>query len=556
MKGWRHRFLSVGLGAVLVSTCLLVASPPQSADAAVTTVDLGLSNFGRILVDPLKSIIFVSSPGSDSIVVTDLSGNIITTITGESGADAMTIVGSTLYVVLRTAGAIDRIDITTLKETSMLVTGLVSPQDLTYAHGLLWTTTGACASWSTQLASVDPSALTPSVTTYSSAFNVNNGLSYCAQFATNHTFNPDFFVAWDWGIGPATLTSFDVSSGSPVQGASKWESILGNLQDVAINPDQTHLITASGAPYEFDEWNVSDRTADGVVYPANPYPTAVDTSAGNLGVMVGGLDGIYANDLYSYPIGHPSTQLAIVDFGGPSDGFNTVPGRGVAISPDGLTSYAITSGTGAQVLLNLVPIPSAPAQGFQVNMSSVSGGVEGASLSAVLAHISGGTAPYSATIAWGDGTTSAGTITAADNNAVSGTHTYSEEGFYTITVSVTDAQNGAVQGTTSVSVVDAALTLTDKNLHEPRRAPFTAQLATFVDADPGGVVSDYTGLINWGDGSFLSCSGTACFTQLQAGGFAISGTHSYPNPGTYTVTVLVTDSGGARSNGITTILVR
>ncbi len=357
VQALRGRHIAAWLMGAITAVAVFAGIAARDAHATVTSTNLGVTSFGRILVDSAHSHIFISSPGANDIVVTDLGGSIVKTITGEAGADAMTIVGSTLYVTLTTAGAIDRIDTTTLTETSELVTGLVVPRDLIYAGSKLWTTTGNCAAWSLELASVDPAAATPTVTKYSSAFGAGNGLGYCAAFATNHAFNPGFFVAWDLGLDPATITSFDVSSGSPVQGASQDELNLGNLQDVVINPDQTHFITASGSPYEFDEWNISDMSQDGVIYPGNTYPTSVDSTSSNGGVMVGGLNGIYNEDFDAYRIGNPAIQLAKADFGGTN---NTVPSRGVAISPDGQTGYAISGGSGSGIVLNLVPLVIGP----------------------------------------------------------------------------------------------------------------------------------------------------------------------------------------------------
>ena len=76
--------------------------------------------------------------------------------------------------------------------------------------------------------------------------------------------------------------------------------------------------------------------------------------------MGGGLNGIYDPDFYAYQIGHPAAPLAKVDFGGTS---NTVPSRGVAISPDGSVAFVISGYLGAPVYLNLVaiPVPGAPS---------------------------------------------------------------------------------------------------------------------------------------------------------------------------------------------------
>ena len=83
-------------------------------------------------------------------------------------------------------------------------------------------------------------------------------------------------------------------------------------------------------------------------------------------------------------------------------------------------------------------------------------------------------------------------------------------------------------------------------------APFTARVASFTDADPAGQLSDYSSLINWGDGSFSA--GT--ITPNGFGGFDVTGTHTYNSvPHTFTVFASVSDTGGSRTSGQSTVIV-
>src|SRR5712692_5820167 len=107
----RQRWVGTFLAAAFLSAAMVVAGPGRPAHAA-SPVLLGLHSFGRMVVDPATSQLFVS--GDSSIVVLDLAGNIKKTITGELGADSMVVVGGTLYVALINSGTIDRIDTTTL----------------------------------------------------------------------------------------------------------------------------------------------------------------------------------------------------------------------------------------------------------------------------------------------------------------------------------------------------------------------------------------------------------------------------------------------------------
>lgn len=156
---------------------------------------------------------------------------------------------------------------------------------------------------------------------------------------------------------------------------------------------------------------------------------------------------------------------------------------------------------------------------------------------------------YSASIDWGDGTTTAGTITGPDGGfGVSGTHTYAEEGSYPVNVTVQDLDTVNVHTTAAshAAVSDAPLTVTAAPAQTSvEGAPTAAGLlvATFADADPAGTVADYSASIDWGDGTAAS---TGTVVAAPTGGFAVlAPTHTYAEEGTTTVHVSINDAGGA-----------
>jgi large repetitive protein len=175
---------------------------------------------------------------------------------------------------------------------------------------------------------------------------------------------------------------------------------------------------------------------------------------------------------------------------------------------------------------------------------------------------------FTATINWGDGspTTSATVVQDASNPSVYdivGTHAYSSPGTYTVgnTVAFTGGTISATISTSTVSVIFPAVGPTVGTPATIVTNPLTAVtgvaltpaastgvlftnslVAKFTDADTSEPASDFTAVIEWGDGSATSL-GTVVSTG--AGGFSVDGTHAYSRFGTYTTTVNVSDVNGA-----------
>jgi uncharacterized protein (TIGR03118 family) len=181
---------------------------------------------------------------------------------------------------------------------------------------------------------------------------------------------------------------------------------------------------------------------------------------------------------------------------------------------------------------------------------------EGASVSATVASFSdpGGAEPnsadpatsghYSATINWGDGTSSTGTVvnTGGNNFAVEGSHTYGEEGSFTVTTTITHETAPTVTATSTASVAEVPISATGVSVTGTDDTPLTgAVVATFTDpagaepnaSDPSG--THYSATINWGDGTV-----TAGSISQSGGTFTVSGDHTYTEDGTFTVTTTIT----------------
>jgi len=170
---------------------------------------------------------------------------------------------------------------------------------------------------------------------------------------------------------------------------------------------------------------------------------------------------------------------------------------------------------------------------------------------------------FTATINWGDGTTTTGTVTSA-GGSVSGflvtsatAHTYATVGSFVIQVTITDtnvlagATGSSTVATSKTTVTDGTITATGIGLSPTEGVAFTALVATFTDSDPASVAGDFNVAINWGDGIITP----GAVSASMGGGFAVDGTHTYLTAGSYPVTVTISDAGGASAIVTTTATV-
>jgi fibronectin-binding autotransporter adhesin len=155
-----------------------------------------------------------------------------------------------------------------------------------------------------------------------------------------------------------------------------------------------------------------------------------------------------------------------------------------------------------------------------------------------------------ATIDWGDGATTNGTIPAGGSSfTVRGRHTYAIAGHPDLVTTVRDICDPASASAHSpVTINDAPLTATGMPVSGYARYPATVVVATFTDGNPLAKATDFTATVDWGDGT----SGPATVGTRPGGGFQVTGTTTYKTPDTYPVAVSTNDAGGATATATTT----
>jgi len=159
---------------------------------------------------------------------------------------------------------------------------------------------------------------------------------------------------------------------------------------------------------------------------------------------------------------------------------------------------------------------------------------------------------YNATISWGDGSTTAGQVVANGSGSftVLGSHTYLEEGGYTLTVSVSNGSTtlGPVSGI--VNVADAPLIAGPAQTLNTKVGAFLTDflLATFTDTDSSPEdPSNYAAIVSFFEPGGIFVNATGRIAALGNNTFAVFGSSpfSYAAAGTFAVRVVIRDVGGA-----------
>src|SRR5919198_5006508 len=150
-------------------------------------------------------------------------------------------------------------------------------------------------------------------------------------------------------------------------------------------------------------------------------------------------------------------------------------------------------------------------------------------------------APWTVYVQWGDGQSdsySQGT----QGGVAAESHTYVDNGTYTVSVNVQDKDGGNNTLTFKITVANLAPVVAgqfDQSSNEGQNASF--DLGSFTDR--GKADSPWKVHVDWGDGS------SSDLADRTAQGALDNASHTYADNGSYTATVRVTDKDGDSGNG-------
>ncbi|HQU41232.1 MAG TPA: TIGR03118 family protein [Pirellulales bacterium] len=344
------------------------------------------------------------------------------------------------------------------------------------------------------------------------------------------------YIDWGDGFVPSggTVTAL-ASGGFAVSGSRTYYSTGTKNITVTLIDSASHTITAAAT---------ANVAPPGLVFtPDSVTATEGLNFSGTLTAFTD-QDGNFTN---------PFEYTATIDWG---DGTTTTPGSvtvaGTTFQVSGTHTYATAGTEPVTVTVNDFDGATGTAHATATVVSSLSGEsqtitpTETSAFNGTVAKFTDANtgrplSDYSATIDWGDGTSSTGTISADVGGGfdVNGSHTYNDEGAETVSVAIADPGSTiTVQSAAKIADLDT-LTGAATAVSATEGSPFNGAVATFTDTRAGAAASGFSATIDWGDGT--TTTGTV---GESAGTYTVSGTHTFADEGPFTITSVVQDIGG------------
>jgi hypothetical protein len=553
----RIRLLLLAVAGMIVSAGLLAAGSDQPASAAAP-VSLPISSYYQMVVDAAHGHIFISqgSSSQDGILVTDLNGQVVTTITGQSGVFGIALSpdGSALYAADSTA--VTAISTSTLTQTaSYSMPAGDSPFNVAAQSGKIWVSYSTGTLFAAAIGYFDPSASSPTLQTPAGM----SGWFSAPQIATDPQ-DTGVLVAAGTGSSGSGLASYNTAADpvTTLAGSPGGPAACSSEQDLAVSPGGSEFAVAchdgTTADRVYSTASLSPvRTLGSPTNPAVPVAISYD-AAGD--IAAGTTTSVPSPDLYIYPPGSSTASNTYSLYSLGTRGGILAP-RGLAWVPDGSQVFGVLS-QGSSFALATIASPTAPpldATTTVLNCSPNPVPIGGStSCTAVVTDTTpGGTAPTDTVAFTSD--TSGGTFSSSSCTLAPD----STAGQADCVVSYTPAQtgNGTTQTITAAyggdsshaaSSGQAALILTVRSTstaltcspHTVAIGQATSCTATVTDADsspttPTGTVT-FTADNGGGTFSSSSCTLAAGSTSGQAS-CTVSYTPGQAASGTQNITV-------------------
>ena len=280
-----RRFTAGMVAATVLGAAGAMVSSAASAEAdagslvSSTTIYLRTTSAKNLVVDSAVGRVFISTgTAGNSIIVTDMNGAAVSTLSGVNGADQMVLSddGSVLYVELDGQDEVAAYNTATLEQTELYSLG-VQPSFVAFAGNEIWFTT-------TSSLYVNELNLSTAAVTTTAARNF-----YYGEGLVSSPSAPGVLVAGTHATSPSTMEIYNVSSGAPVLVTSTLPAsppICPDLGGMSISSDGKDLLTTCGwAQSQATAFSLADFTVDDSYTTSGLYTgTPIESASGEIAI--------------------------------------------------------------------------------------------------------------------------------------------------------------------------------------------------------------------------------------------------------------------------------
>ena len=352
------KFTKLAIPAVLGATCILGLAPASSSYASTGTV-LPISSYYQMAMDAAHGHIFISegSSSQNGILVTDLTGQAVTTITGQTGVMGLALSpdGSTLYAALRGGDAVTAINTTSLTQTASysLPAGDL-PKDVAVQSGKIWVSFDTGTPSSAGIGYFDLSVTSPTLQTPATA----QGWSFAPQLAADPE---DTGVLVAMGSGASWSVATYNTATSPVTTLAAGFPAGCNGTDLAVAPGGAEFALAChGFAETHDAYSTVSLALVRSLGSSNFQELSEAIAYDAAGDVATGFDNDLPNpDAYIFPAGETAAVNAYLLYELSPRGGILLP-RGLSWLPDSTELFAVISPNPTSYILVSVASPLLP----------------------------------------------------------------------------------------------------------------------------------------------------------------------------------------------------
>ena len=331
--------------------------------------------------------------------------------------------------------------------------------------------------------------------------------------------------------------------------------------------DDDSIVDAGGNPLGGPGAGNGDFTGQTFnVVTTLPWSTSSTRLAATEGQAVGGVLATFTDSRGLYSAGDYSAQISWGD-GGQTTGTVTYDSSTGQFDVSGSYTYGSAGDYDIQVSISdptgLMAVTDAPAAIADAPLTATGEtgltAVEGTAFSGTVATfvdpVPQGVSNYTATIAWGDGQTSTGTVTfnsTTQQFRVAGGHVYADYGSYSIDVTISEPGGALADATSPIAVADAPLLASGQYVLYTPGVAFSGTVATFTHIGGSDDPSQYTATITWATSQGQSITAGTVSYNAATQQFAVGGSFTFPDSSGDTISVTISDSEGTTRTATST----